>query len=228
MSATSKVRHRASVGWRGRIRARCGDDSSERGAVLVEAAFVLPVLLLLIFGMIEFGLVFKDSLTLSEMVQAGARVGSELGSQSTDLTASPPVDSTDFEILTAVMAASHPLNSTIQYVTIFNADGANGNVPAGCSGANAASVPGECNVYPGAYVESLGTTQPANFSNYDSSWPPSSRNVTEQTVNGFPGPDYIGVYISAIHSSVTGIVPGGSIHLSDTAVLRLEPQSFQQ
>jgi hypothetical protein len=226
MSATSKVRHRASVGWRGRIRARYGDDSSERGAVLVEAAFVLPVLLLLIFGMIEFGLVFKDSLTLSEMVQAGARVGSELGNQSTDLTASPAVDSTDYEILTAVMAASHPLNAAIQYVTIFNADGANGTVPALCSGANPTSEPGECNVYLPGVLDNLGTTQPAGFD--DSAWPPSSRNVTEQTENGFPGPDYIGVYISAIHSSVTGIVPGGSIHLSDTAVLRLEPQSFQQ
>jgi len=222
MSATSRVRRRATVGWRGRIRARYGDERSEQGAVLIEAAFVLPVLLLLIFGMIEFGLVFKDSLTLSEMVEAGARVGSELGNQSTGLSSTPPVFSTDYEILTAVMAASHPLNATIQYVTIFEATATDGTVPAACSGANPSSQTGVCNVYMPIVLDNLGATQPPGFD--DSAWAPSSRNVTEES----GGPTYLGVYISAVHSSVTGIVPGGAIHLSDTAVMRLEPQSFDQ
>ncbi|MDX6496289.1 MAG: TadE-like protein, partial [Gaiellales bacterium] len=35
----------------------------ERGAAVVEAAFVLPVFLLLIFGVIEWGLFFTGSAT---------------------------------------------------------------------------------------------------------------------------------------------------------------------
>ncbi len=105
MTAATKVRRRAGVGWRGRIRARFVPDGSERGAVLVEAAFVFPVFILLLFGMIEFGFVFKDSLTLSSMVQAGVRAGAEAGQR-----AEP---SADYEILSALEAADGSLGSTI-------------------------------------------------------------------------------------------------------------------
>ena len=44
-----------------KVRAQPRDD---RGAVLVEAAFILPVVILIVFGIIEFGLAFKDTLTV--------------------------------------------------------------------------------------------------------------------------------------------------------------------
>ncbi len=46
---------------------------TERGAVLVEAAFVVPVLLLLIIGVIEFGWVFFQYLSLRQGVREAAR-----------------------------------------------------------------------------------------------------------------------------------------------------------
>ncbi|ACB85885.1 TadE/TadG family type IV pilus assembly protein [Natranaerobius thermophilus] len=47
----------------------------ERGQALVELAFVLPVLLLLVFGIIEFGSIFHAQLTLNNASREGARHG---------------------------------------------------------------------------------------------------------------------------------------------------------
>jgi Flp pilus assembly protein TadG len=47
----------------------------QRGAAVVEFAIVGPVLFLLIFGLIDFGLVFNDYLAVRNGVQNGARLG---------------------------------------------------------------------------------------------------------------------------------------------------------
>jgi hypothetical protein len=47
-----------------------------RGAALVEAAIVFIPLCIIVFGIIEYGFIFKDSLTLSSATRAGARAGS--------------------------------------------------------------------------------------------------------------------------------------------------------
>lgn len=48
---------------------------SEKGQAVVEFALVLPVLLLLLLGILQFGLVFKDYVALTDAVRAGARTG---------------------------------------------------------------------------------------------------------------------------------------------------------
>lgn len=54
--------------------ARTGDR--ERGAVAVEAALVIPLLLLILFGIIEFSLAYKASINVSAAVRAGVRTAS--------------------------------------------------------------------------------------------------------------------------------------------------------
>jgi hypothetical protein len=49
---------------------------NEKGAALVEAAIVFVPLCLIVFGIIEYGFIFKDSLTLSSATRAGARAAS--------------------------------------------------------------------------------------------------------------------------------------------------------
>jgi hypothetical protein len=46
-----------------------------RGQALLEFALVLPILLLLVFGIIEFGLIFFDNLVITQAAREGARVG---------------------------------------------------------------------------------------------------------------------------------------------------------
>lgn len=57
--------------WGGRFARRSQHDES--GASLVEFALVLPVFALLLFGLIDFGLVFGSYITMRNGVEAGAR-----------------------------------------------------------------------------------------------------------------------------------------------------------
>lgn len=46
---------------------------AEQGQTLVEFALVLPLLALLLFGVIQFGIVFNNYIDLTDAVRAGAR-----------------------------------------------------------------------------------------------------------------------------------------------------------
>jgi Flp pilus assembly protein TadG len=47
----------------------------ERGAAAVEASIVIPVVLLVIFGMIDFGSIYNDYISLRQGLREGAREG---------------------------------------------------------------------------------------------------------------------------------------------------------
>jgi Flp pilus assembly protein TadG len=55
------------------------DGDRERGTVLAEFALVLPLLLILLFGIVEFGIAFNRA----QAVEAAAREGARLASIST-------------------------------------------------------------------------------------------------------------------------------------------------
>ena len=46
---------------------------AQEGQTLVEFALVVPLLLLIVFGIIQFGVAFNDYLSLTDGVRAGAR-----------------------------------------------------------------------------------------------------------------------------------------------------------
>jgi Flp pilus assembly protein TadG len=48
---------------------------NDRGQTLTEFALVLPILALLLFGVIQFGIAFNNYITLTDAVRAGARKG---------------------------------------------------------------------------------------------------------------------------------------------------------
>ena len=48
---------------------------SEKGAAMVEFAIVLPLLLMLVFGMIEFSIMFYDKAVITNASREGARAG---------------------------------------------------------------------------------------------------------------------------------------------------------
>ena len=45
----------------------------ERGQTMTEFALVLPILALLLFGVIQFGILFNNYVTITDAVRAGAR-----------------------------------------------------------------------------------------------------------------------------------------------------------
>ncbi len=46
---------------------------NERGQTMAEFALVLPILLVLLFGIIQFGVIFNNYVTLTDAVRSGAR-----------------------------------------------------------------------------------------------------------------------------------------------------------
>ena len=57
----------------------------ERGAALVELAFVLPILVLFVFGIVEFGRAYSARIQLTSAVREGARAVA-LGGTASDAT----------------------------------------------------------------------------------------------------------------------------------------------
>jgi len=49
--------------------------SREHGAAAVEMALVLPVLLVIVFGIIDFGFLFNAQISLTQATREGVRVG---------------------------------------------------------------------------------------------------------------------------------------------------------
>lgn len=87
----------------------------QRGAVALEMAIVAPVLVLLVFGMLEFGLAFSTKLGMSSAVNQATRHASVLGT----------ADYADIEILEALEAGLSGGVGSIDHVDIFKAN-ANG------------------------------------------------------------------------------------------------------
>jgi Flp pilus assembly protein TadG len=84
------------------------DIRNERGQTMVEFVLVLPVLMVVLFGIIQFGLAFNNYVALTDSVRAGARTAA-VSAQTSD-----PVGIT----ATRVKTASGDLNSADVNVTV--------------------------------------------------------------------------------------------------------------
>ena len=63
------------------------DDSSERGTVMAEFALVLPILLVILFGIVELGIAFNRAQAVEAAAREGARLASISSTTSGDVTA---------------------------------------------------------------------------------------------------------------------------------------------
>jgi hypothetical protein len=61
--------------WRRPVSRAVGRQQPEGGVALVEFAMVLPLLLVLVFGIIDFGRAFQTWITLTNAAREGARLG---------------------------------------------------------------------------------------------------------------------------------------------------------
>ncbi|HSO49899.1 MAG TPA: TadE/TadG family type IV pilus assembly protein [Acidimicrobiia bacterium] len=179
----------------------------ERGASLVEAALVFPILILIVMGTMEIGLAFKDYLTVSYISREGARLGALAGDD-------PNADCT---ILRGIggLATSKDL-ARIDEIQIFKAD--EGTGAQGVTN-TATYIEGEdptiCNV-PSTPTDGW-TINPIN-------WSPTSR----QTTVGTDSLDIIGVRVIMTRSWVTNFPPfRGTFQIDESTLTRLEPQAFE-
>jgi hypothetical protein len=221
-------------------RQRC---RGSRGASLIEAAVMTPVFLLLVFGIIEFGVVYRDYLTIGDATTVGARIGSITGPGLADVRVSDGAGGTvtveangDFAAMMAVREdlAAIPID-WIDRIVIFEGDKPSqqttpvNQVPAFCK--NTASIPANgpgCNIYePREAFEHLeGTIDSADLDYFKcvSSSDPACGWNPDTRANGptTDDIDYFGIYIKIDRPYLTGIF-GDDFTIEQAHILRLEP-----
>ncbi|MEX2293941.1 MAG: TadE family protein [Acidimicrobiales bacterium] len=228
-------------------------STHERGAAMVEAVIVLPVLLFLIFAIIEVGGTLRSYSGTASAVRNGGRTASLAAADSM----------ADAQILTKVARHADSMGrDEVQFVVIWHATGPGDPVPAACLPAsytapNSASVGdagtgpnamGACSVYlapsmPGGafamadgnavepaayYFGCAGPSDPDAWHKLDCNWPPTSRQVLTSP-RGAANPhstDFVGLYVQARHDSYTGVL-GSGFTITDQSITLIEPQGYE-
>lgn len=195
----------------------------DRGAALVEAAIITPIFALLIFGILEFGMAFRDYLTVANVSRDSARAASAYGD---DLYA-------DYNIIQVVKQASKGFRpNEIQRLIVFNAGSVNGSItntshPANACLAATVGINNVCNVYDSADLaldkSHFGCKTTETLDKY---WCPAALNGQDgREIRASGPPDYIGIYVMARHNFITGLF-GPGMNITDEIIMRIEPQDF--
>jgi hypothetical protein len=185
-------------------------EAAERGQSLVEMAFILPLLVLIVLGTLEFGFVFDHHLTLEYATREGARSGAALANGG-GVCGSPEANDVDPRIIAAVQrvltSPGSPVDANnVGEIHIYRAD-INGD-------------PLATNVW--RHSAGMGPTVdgvPLNFIEFSNSWPACGRNNTAV------GTHSIGVSITYTYAYQTPFrfLFGDGLTMSDRTVMQLNP-----
>jgi Flp pilus assembly protein TadG len=189
---------RRGAGGRGRKRI-----FGERGAAAIEAAIVTPLVMALLFGIIEFGFLFKDYLAVAGAVRAGVRIAS----------ANPRMSTFAQLAANEVATTGGAMNfNDVQQMWVYKVDAVT-DKPIGFTNFSDCTVCVKFSWNAGtkAFVPASGTP----------SWPASSQNACSSVSVGGP-PDRIGVYLQLKHYAFTRLV-FSSVNIAEDSVLTLEP-----
>lgn len=194
-----------------------------RGQSLVEFSLILPVLLILAFGMMEFGFAFSDKLTLGNATREGARIGSALvtGSEASCTGDPSGVDGTIVASVQNILRSggSDVALSRIDEITIFRAD-VSGNPFSGDVNIWRYAPGSGPDVDPGPGTETL------DFSPSSVGWPACDRD------NDIRAPESLGVSIRYAYQPQTplgnilafvGGSASSSLPITDSTVMALNP-----
>ena len=190
---------------------RRGRSAIEHGQSLVEMALILPLLVLIVIGTLEFGFVFDHHLTLEYATREGARAGSALAHGGTGPPGCANASEVDPRIIAAVQRVLTSPGSPIALnrvseIHIYRA-GPDGE---------------ELQVNVWRYSAGMGPTVdgvPLNFVQFSAAWPACNRNNT--AVNT----DSVGVSIAYTYDLQTPFrfVLGAGLNMADRTVMQLNP-----
>lgn len=178
----------------------------ESGANLVEFAIVMPIILLVVIGILEVGVAFRDLLTVSNAAKEGVRIVAAMGDD-------PMSDCAVLTKTSSALASSISLSNLLT-IEIFKADSA-----------------GNQTIFTNTYTLPVGadptvcTEWSPNPTDIDSLvWSPEDRNVK---IGPGSNLDIAGVRVTYTHSWITGFPPFvGSFVVDEATVSRLEPEEY--
>jgi hypothetical protein len=195
----------------------------ERGVAMVEMAIVAPLLALVVGGMVEFGMLWRDDMTASASTRAAARVASNLGDDNL----------ADYEALLALDAGLSGLtNLNVEGVLIYNASAADGEPHPSCFDGSGDPVDsaGRCNYYTAAQLTAISgidcSTACSEFpddASCASGWATYFCPQTRSTSQG-SGTTIVGVWVRIQRDYITGMLPGDGVTITDQTVMRVEPR----
>lgn len=203
-----RLGHHHSAASRARAKAR---GRGIGGAALVELAFVAMLLVILSAGAYDYGLAYRQALSVNEAARTGVRTGSALGKSA----------QADYYALTgakAALAASNTLDE-VQKVVIYKSTTVDGNPPSTCI--NNTTSTESCVVLTGDQframtLSSFDTTTGCFTAATIKNWCPSARNNIQLSA------DYYGIWIQAKYTHQFKILTN-STTINRDAVMRLEP-----
>jgi TadE-like protein len=180
--------------------------SGERGAALVETAILIPVVLIITFGLIEFSSAYQSSSTATAASRSAARTASA--------EALLPTFATDAAAAAATALKQVPADEPVE-MWIYRANDKGYPGADGLTGFSTCTT--KCIKYNWlSATRAFDTANPAG-----GGWPYTQQNACNQ--NNW---DSVGVYIKLNHKFLTRLF-GANITLSDHAVFRLEPAPTQ-
>lgn len=178
-------------------------EGRDRGVALVEAAVVLPVIIVIAIGLSEVGFAVIDWLAVSNASREGARVGAAAGDFDDGS------EDADDLIKSVVAQASCSIeNGSLISIRVFQSDidgnqvGSNENIytldSVNCSSGN------------------------ATWTTTSLKWPACGRNDSVGNL------DILAVEVTFDHDSLTGVLPFFDATWTDTSIMRIEPDTRGQ
>lgn len=211
--------------WASIARLRPEAPGHDSGQGIVEFALVLPVFLLLLLGMFEFGFAYNHNLTVGLATREGARTGGALANSglSTCSGGNDP-NKVDAQIVAGVQRilkspGSDVQMSDIQSIRIYKADGSGNQIGSYVDVWSYTGSGSGPDVIPGNGVEHI------DFTQQSVGWPVCSRN------NGL-NPDALGVEVRYQYrlktplQSLLSFLNGNqasTIQMNDHTVMNLDP-----
>jgi len=186
------------------------DKRGERGATLVEASIAYGLLFLTLFAIVEFGMAFKDWLSVSHASREGARAGATFGQ---DLNA-------DILVLRNVEATLDPIGLNAgDRVRVYRANSPDLNESTtyafapgtGCASNVIPALTGCCDWSPCPEFGRTTYVVPG--------WDPLDRDITS------PDTDRLGVEVRYVHEWLTGYF-GTTTDFTTSTEFQIEPQLF--
>jgi hypothetical protein len=174
-------------------------EARDRGVALVEAAVVLPVIIVIAIGLSEVGFAVIDWLAVSNASREGARVGAAAGDFDDGS------EDADDLIKSVVAQASCAIeNGNLVSIRVFQSD-----IDGNQVGTNE-------NIYTLDNVNycSSGT---AIWTTTSLKWPACGRNDSVGNL------DILAVEVTFDHDSLTGFMPFFNATWTDTSIMRIEP-----
>jgi hypothetical protein len=182
---------------------------TDRGAALVEAALVFPLLLTMIFGIIETGLLLKNQNTVVTASAAGARTA----------VAQPRQGDYEVNATAAAQAVLRGATGTPVRVIVYRAHGATGRP---CT----SSYGGACTADIGPTAAMDTCTQCWIFDWAGTGWSkrslPTWPAASQAACGSVALTDYLGVYVEFRHDDLTGFF-GSARSIKESTMMRLEP-----